>query len=420
MKKDIAIVILNNLQFINIKPGIDDLIKKGYEIDIITPFEKVENDFGYNIMFKNIYEHMKSYNYKVYDKVPNNEYKILLEPYPVIDIKCDYYIRYRYGILSAKPNIVYTLENFLKYDAIMCTSNFEKEYLSIFSKTYLTGNMKYINFKKRKITGKPVLLYLPTYGEESSIDLVYEQLKKLKSKYHIIAKVHHGTSFLKNEYYRNKMLNDSVDEIYDQYTDLSDLLEKTNVVLTDNSGALFDALYVQVPVAILTENVNMNKMKDFNTVQYDLVQEGIVPYSNNPKDLEKVIDEALSKKIINSQISWASTNLYKPKNLIKDFTDIIENYLKDNIDMRYLGLHNDMKSNYYDLKSENKKIKDHNADLKNQNKFYKKQNEKLNEEFKKTSNYNDLLLEELSVYQNRKLHKLVNRIYKIKVGGKRR
>lgn len=418
MKKDIAIVILNYIQYINIKPGIDRLLELGYSVDIISPIDNENDTSGFHEMFKNINGFLKEKQYNVYDKEPDFEYKILLEPYPYVKLKSKYKIRYRYGVLSAKPNKVYLPENYLTYDAILCSGSYDANYLSVFSKTYITGNMKYINFHKKKHEGKPILLYLPTYGEESSIDSIASYLNKLRKNFYIIAKVHHGTSFLKNEIYRFELLKNNVDKLYDQYMDLSSLLKTTDVVLTDNSGSIFEALYVKIPVAIFADNVNQNKLLGFDTIQSELVNAGIIPYSNEPKDLEKIINKALSKQTYDLQKEWSKTNLYHPKDLVKDFIKVIINFMNDDIDLRYYEMHKILKENYYNNLAIIAAMNDKNYIQEVTTKELQIQNDKLIKEKESLLKEKESLLKQLNYYKTGQLYKIAHKLYEIKNGGK--
>lgn len=429
MEKNIAIVILNYIQFINVKPGIDELIKKGHKLDIYCPIS--EDTDGFKELFEDNVQTLLNQGYTVYRTIENNKkYKILLEPYPCMNIEAKYKIKYRYGTISAKPNIVYgNPQNFIFYDAILCAGKYDANYLNVFSKTYLTGNMKYINFKKKKKTEKKVLLYLPTYGECSSIDLIGDYLGKLKKNYHIIAKIHHGTAFLKNELYRIEKIKNNVDEFYVLHKDLSELLEIADVVLTDNSGSIFEALYAEVPIAIFSNDINQNKWGQFNTTQYELYKKNIIPYTNNVDNIEEILNKALSPSIKQKQNEWNRKNLYHPSNQIKDFVNIIEMYLNDQIDKRYFDFHSEFKNNYFklynykniaqeELKQKNILINNlKQENIKNEKNFQNQiQNTKklLTKEIEK----NELLIKELEYYKSGKLYKLANKIYKLKNGGK--
>ena len=306
MKRDIAVVVLNYIQYINIIPGIKELIKKGYTVDFYCP--KVKNNEGFEEMFVDARNFLKKEGYNVYEQTQLINYKVLLEPYPEynFEFNAKYLIKYRYGNISAKPSIVYKPENYIKYDCILCAGEYDSNYLNVFSKTFNTGNMKYINFRKRKERkkSKKTLLYLPTYGDGCSIDEIVDELKALRKEYYIIAKIHHGTSFLKNENERIEKLKSHVDEFYDYHKELSELLEITDIVLTDNSGSIFEAIYTEIPVAVYCDDINKYKLDGFNCIQYEMQKEKIIPYTNEKKQIKKILKEALSDKYYQKQKEW--------------------------------------------------------------------------------------------------------------------
>ena len=132
--KNVAIVILNYTQYISIKRGIDELKKRGYHIDVYCPVS--DKTDGFKEMFDDTRNLLIKNGYNVYSNVKNKKYKVLLEPYPSMLIDAEYKIRYRYGTISAKPNIVYNPYNYLMYDAILCSGKYDSNILSVFTKTY--------------------------------------------------------------------------------------------------------------------------------------------------------------------------------------------------------------------------------------------------------------------------------------------
>lgn len=442
MENKIAIVIINYIQFVNIKPGIDELISRGHKIDIYCPKDNKENE-GYSNLFEDNVKILKKMGYNVYREVDKaQKYKILLEPYPFMNIKAKYKIKYRYGTLSAKPNIVYgNPQNYIFYDAILCGGTYDANYLSNYSKTYLTGNMKYINFTKKvkKKSNKKILLYLPTYGTCSSLDFIGEYLNNLRKDYYVIAKLHHGTIFLKKEKSRKSKLENSVDELYDLHKDLSELLSIADVVLSDNSGAIFEAMYKEVPVAIFSNDVNQNKWGEFNTTQYELCKKGIIPYTDSLKEIPEIIEKALSPSIFKKQIEWNRENLYHPKNPIKDFISIIEMYLNDRIDQRYFEFHKEFRKHYFELFEYKQQtpalINNQEIQIQNLTIDVSHQKEKIEVLQKELSETKDTLnqLEEkitqkqaeieklqkkLYYYETGKLYRIAKKIYNLKNGGK--
>ena len=336
-EEKIAVVIYNYIQYLSIMPGIRGLIKEGYDIDFYCG--ELNDNSGFNDLFSDVLKILKKDGLKVYRKPKNTHYKIVLEPYHGDFTKnAKYYIRYRYGPLcTVKPNKVIYTEPMLHFDCILCSGPYEAGIVDGFAHTEQVADLKYINFKKKnrhRKDGKKVLLYLPTYDEESSIDLIANELGKLKKDYYIITKFHHGTSFLKRENDRLDKIKNVVDEWYDLHTELKDLLEISDVVLSDNSGAIFEAMINYIPVAIFSKDLNQNRIGDFNTTQYELNQKGIMPYTNDTKKIKKILKEALSEKIIEKQKRWTKESFTFSKDPVKDFVNIIDNYYNDNINMR--------------------------------------------------------------------------------------
>ena len=334
-----------------------------------------------------------------------------------------YRIKYKYSLISAKPNLVYKPESNIYYDAILCYGPYEANYLKVYSKTELIGNLKYLNFEKKPNiinTDKKILLYLPTYGDVSSIDSILESLNKLKEKYYIITKFHHGTSFLKSENERIIELKQLVDEYYDHKTELVELLSNVDVVLSDNSGSIFEAIYAKVPVAIYSTDINKNKLKNFDTVQYKLVQEGYIPYSNNAYEIENILDQSLSETCIQKQNELRKSLFYLPEDPLNSFIKVIEKYLNDNINHDYKNLHDILIEDYNTkaitinhtqsalLNYENETIK-----LKDNIEKYKKELSEKNlliSIYEKTLANKNLII---SYYEKGKLYKISKKIYKL-------
>ena len=347
--KNIAITFQNLVQFYSMKHGIDALIAKGYPVDIYVPINN--DDSGVGDMFTETYDKLINMGYSpIRELDPSKHYKILLEPYPMdiyYKFNFKYRIKYKYAPISAKPNLTLNPENNIFYDCILCYGNYESNYLRVYSNTKLIDYLKYINFKKSEVnSNKKVLLYLPTYGDSSSIDNIIDSLALLKDDYYIITKFHHGTSFLKSELYRIDKLKSISDEYYDHSTSLEQLLQKVQIVLSDNSGSIFEALYSKTPVAVFCSDPNKNKIDNFNTTQYKLIQKGYIPYTNDPLKIKSVLEQALTQDIINKQTDLSNSLFFHSDNPVENFVSIIESYLTDNIDTDYKNMHDVLLNNY--------------------------------------------------------------------------
>lgn len=401
-KRDIAITIQNFVQFYSIKNGIDELIKRKYSVDLYIP--KCNDDTGFGNLFDETYNKLIKSNYSIKRYADSKiMYKVLLEPYPMeffLKFKYEYRIKYKYSLLSAKPNLVYKPESNIYYDCILCFSKYDANFLKAYSNTELIGNLKYIDYKKEKLNvGKPVLLYLPTYGEESSIDSIVDELKLLKEEYYIITKFHHGTTCLKDEADRIQQLKKVSDECYNHTTELVELLSKVDVVLSDNSGSIFETLYAKVPLAIYSKDINRNKLGNLDTIQFNLVREGYIPYTNNVDEISNKLKEALSDEYISKQNKLSDELFYRPKEPVKEFANIIEKFLNDNIDVNYKCIHDIL------IKDYNEKSKNMNEmqGLLNENNILKQElKDKLKEQHSKEQDLKNMIEDKNSEINNLK------------------
>lgn len=301
MNKKIAITIQNFVQFYSVKAFID---QGKYDIDIYVPSSNDKR--GYTEMYEDIYNYLVKNKYRVYRKLENNKkYKVILEPYAMdsyYNFESGYKLKYKYSVVSAKPNLVYKTESNISFDGILCHSTYEKEVLSCYSKTYLVGKLNYVNFNKKKNKkGKKTLLYLPTYGDYNSIDDIIKKLEELSKKYNIITKEHHGTNYLASENLESQKLNKCMSVVYDSSYPLEKLLETADVVLSDNSGSIFEALYSYVPVCIFSKDLKCCSYEDIDSLQCNLVNKDIIPYTSSVNELENIIEKAMDKKYITKQ-----------------------------------------------------------------------------------------------------------------------
>lgn len=426
-KKDVAIVIENLIQFQYIENGINTLLNNGISLDIYVPTSKYAN--GFDDLFDNTYNYLLKNNYEPKRYLDDTIYKILLEPYPTdkyFKINSTYRIKFPYSLIAAKPDPSFRPDWNIYYDAILCHSKYEASYLKVYSETLVVGPLKSTAPKELTSKEKPTLLYLPTYGELSSIDELIDVFNTLKEKYNIIIKFHHGTSFLNTEKDRLERLKSLVTECYDSNTNLSELLSKSDVVLSDNSGAIFEALYNDIPVAIFARNIN-KKLSNFNTIQYDLVQSDILPYTNSPKDITKILSLACSSEYKEKQHNIKEQLFYISKNGENEFLEIIKNYLNDNINLKYKQLHDVLINDYIskinlitNITQENKNISEEISKRQDEIKSLKNINIQSQNEItslnNKIQNQNNILYEQsklLCEYTDGLLYKIAKKMYNI-------
>lgn len=419
-KRDVAVVIQSVVQFYNIKNGIDALISDGINCDIYVP-TYFDNE-GFKDIYDETYKKLTALKYNVKRKPNKNKYKVLLEAYPIdhiININHEYRLNYLYSSsVGAKPDIVLRPEFYVYYDGVLLYNYEENEYLSAYCKTFLIGNLKFKNFKKIKNNSKKkTILYLPTYGNSSDIEDTIKIIGELRKEYNVYIKSHHGTDFLKSEKSKIDLLRKSCDKYYDSSENIIDLLKEADLVLSDNSGAIFDAIYSETPVVIFSKDTNRNKINDnFNTKQYDLITSGIIPFTDDVNSINKIVRQGLSKEIAEKQIALKKTDFYCPKNLTTDFVNVVKKFLKNDINIKYKTLHDRLKTWNDELKSENLKIINNYNVLDLAYKELMKKSDELYKDKVRLEEENLILKESIKLYNNK-----VNRIYmkiRSKLGGK--
>lgn len=273
-----------------------------------------------------------------------DNYKVCMTPYAgMVNVNCTYLISFYYGSASSKP-FTFAPESKMMFHGAFLHSTYDADLLSVYSKTYIVPNLRLRNKKsprKQHKSEKKVLLYLPTYGEINNIHNIHKSLVKLKSKYYIITKGHHGTEHLKSEINKKQMLLDLSDEYYTPEKDINELFKMSDVVLSDNSGAIFDALYTGVPVCIAAKNIN-NKFGNLDTLQSKLVTKGIIPYSDKTdvQSIGRLLVKTLQRTTLKKQAELAREIFTNRDSGLKDWIKILSEYMKDEVSQDYVSLHN--------------------------------------------------------------------------------
>lgn len=110
------------------------------------------------------------------------------------------------------------------------------------------GNIRLDGYVPPRIGGGGVL-YLPTYGDLSTLSRFADLLPKLNSAVPIKIKLHHASEF-EDAKVVAQLKDDPRITLLDGYRDALDDIAAADVVLSDYSGAIFDALFLQRPIAL--------------------------------------------------------------------------------------------------------------------------------------------------------------------------
>lgn len=151
--------------------------------------------------------------------------------------------------------------------------------------------------RSRLDPGKKTLVYLPTWGDLGTSDAFAASLDGFSDEFNIIVRPHHLSSIRdKEEGGRASGL------IYaDSFPPMLDLglhlQEVADVVVSDMSGAIFDALYCRKPVVLVgDQNADFAGHKKADDSAIEISQRHrIGPYVTRAEELRHVVDELVGK-----------------------------------------------------------------------------------------------------------------------------
>jgi hypothetical protein len=279
--KPLAFVIHNLVLYETIKPL---LISSPVKYDLLIPKFA---DPMWQRMAEDTFSFLKDHDYNpIWLKaICNQKYIVTISANIYSNMPSSrYHIRIQYGL--AKENWNFGIWN-LNYDLIFCYGPYDSQYLRSFAPVVEIGPIKFANFKKaayKKNSEKAQLLYLPTYGKGCSIEQLSTVLSSCRFRFNITTKLHHGTSFLEEE--RAKLAT-TFGRVVDHRYALNQLLSEADLVLSDGSGAIFDAIAADVPVAVF-QPFPPDKYEGKMSLEQKVIVDGIIPTADNPSELEEV------------------------------------------------------------------------------------------------------------------------------------
>ena len=113
-------------------------------------------------------------------------------------------------------------------------------------------------------------------------------------------------------------------------------LQEADIVLTDNSAVMFDAMYCGVPVVLFSKDPNSFQYREINTVQSNFIKNKDVLWTDNSKELPKIVDKTLTATMKDKQIQLQKTlfpgSRAKP---VEQWMDILNVYLNEELSEDY-------------------------------------------------------------------------------------
>ncbi|MFA5197628.1 MAG: CDP-glycerol glycerophosphotransferase family protein [Patescibacteria group bacterium] len=152
--------------------------------------------------------------------------------------------------------------------------------------------------KKRLDLGKETILYLPTWGGDSSLDNYIEEIASLAHEYNVIIKLHHCTfSGEMNRLHQCMSYPDLI--VLGDYFDPLPLYKVSNKIITDGmSGATFDAIMLGKTVLTIgssVKNYGLNENKKSAANIFSFLDN--VPLIENPKELKNALKQIKNKTL---------------------------------------------------------------------------------------------------------------------------
>ena len=393
-KKHIAFCVKNEVQFLTVKPVLEALRNYPYKTSIlISRFD--DNKDGQKEKTLATVAMMRKYGFEP-DYIEDNVgvvYDLFLTPYIFIAdaIKAKCFLKYEYGSLNTKPSLTYTPLIMRGFHGFLCNSSDGVNLLSVYGRTFPVDNLRFMG-KERKVNygKKKIVLFAPTYNDEYDAKENAEIIERLKQKYYVIVKAHHGINYLKVNAKKKEMLQKGPDEYYGSEVSIVDLLMRADVCLANNSSVIGDAMRAGVPCAVYTHDIDLFRWQDFHTTQYSLYKEGKLLVCNNPKNIVKTIDEALTREY---KKNWKELEeRFFPKEYrtgVKGYIDVIEYFLNDPDAKKAIMLHD------YNLEEITAAVEKRDSDI------------------SVLLRDNDILRDALNDCRKKKLYKIADKLYQL-------
>ncbi len=143
-------------------------------------------------------------------------------------------------------------------DLTLVYGQYSDDRISPFSPCVQVGNPRFDPWfsnpdRQQRASDKKTILYLPTWSQTSSINDFDSAINALCNDYKVITKMHHLTEIFETKN-RQKLLNSNPENTFGANDDLINLMAEADLILSDYSGAIFDAINLGKPVILLQPN----------------------------------------------------------------------------------------------------------------------------------------------------------------------
>lgn len=193
-------------------------------------------------------------------------------------------------------------------DVCLTFGDYASRKIEPFCPCVVTGNPRYSDwaashfrsdarakFGNQLDPSRKTILYAPTWGGLSSYSQFADAVSALSKNHNVILKVHHNSQLASSRIIESARA--SFDIVCDTCDDIVELLAMADVMISDFSGAIFDAIYCEVPVVLLNpsriEGADVGKSDAYSLERARRGELGEVV--SNESSLERAVETVINE-----------------------------------------------------------------------------------------------------------------------------
>ena len=231
-------------------------------------------------------------------------------------------LKFKYGINPSKKTANLCSYYINGFDGILVHGRYEKDAIAkqnvipenrIRIMGYPKNDKFFLNKKssieireKYKINppdNKKIIVYLPTWGEKSSIDIFYESLKELSPEYYIVTKPHHNNFYFLEKINRWGKLMEISNVVVDVHASFPEIVSLADIIIADAKGGAFTESAMINPKAHL---IGLHPVRETTENHYCPGVYDICTFVQDPKKLQSAISKTYgNKQFYKSRILFA-------------------------------------------------------------------------------------------------------------------
>lgn len=302
VKSEVEFYLVDAFEIYHYLPIYYELIKRGVNTKIISEPCSINiggGYFDYNTAIKILEENNIDYSTECN---PDACVSITTQRSNILKKYKNTKIHLSYGVSLIKSIFSLSNESCFGFDARILHGLFSQKNLIPYMDRdvlYPIGYPKHDSYFKNKpeknvllhqldiATNKPILVYLPTYDEDTSIQLFGNEIGVLRDKFYILTKPHHCTARLPEKSYDLERLYAISDKVLDGNASFTDICSCADFYITDaKSGASLESLYINSKPAVFLTPRNGPALKQFYPELFE-----IAPVINAKNHLSTYIEK---------------------------------------------------------------------------------------------------------------------------------